>query len=261
MASKEYYKITTSYCNYYACVWKQYPDQDRVFIGAKKKCVTFSIYHYDPDANLDGLGFSEDCNITGDLQRGQGTQHMLKTSMHVLMKMYPHLSGKFLFKDTSTIQGERNFKLSLAHHSILHHGKTWYERYFRAVPNDKPEIYYAGLKYLHNHVMTTKPELYIRHPQVILKYAKATSLKDFLHEMKDADAYFYKDWCSPLIGEVVPQVNDMTWCIDAHTLDLPSITVVKEANEPKQLFMMKGGGEDPSEEPTLVLNSPMDPIM
>ena len=38
---KEYYRIKTSYCLYYAEIWHQYPNIDKVYFGGKRKCVTF----------------------------------------------------------------------------------------------------------------------------------------------------------------------------------------------------------------------------
>lgn len=55
---KEYYKITTSYCNYYAEVWHQYPNIDKVYIGGKRECVAFTVYLDEPTPNLNAVWVS-----------------------------------------------------------------------------------------------------------------------------------------------------------------------------------------------------------
>jgi hypothetical protein len=173
------------------------------------------------------------------------------------MQTYPHLSGNVLFKDTSQINGGRDTRISLAHYSILHYGKTWYERHFKAFPYDRPEVYHSEILNFQNTIKNTKPTLHIKHPKVQHEYQKSSNLNDFLKVMKDIDVYFYKDWCSPLIRQYVPQVNDMTWCINAYSLTLPNITATKLENEPNNLFIIKGGG---NEVDISILNS-QDPLL
>jgi hypothetical protein len=220
---KEFYKITTSYCDYYACIWKQYPDQHRVSIGSMKKCLSFFVYDYDEDATL------EDCNI-------DDTQHMLKVSMKFLQEKYSNLSGKVMFKDTSFIMGERGMRMSLAHKDVLQYGKTWYERNFRAVPDN--DTYYSDLKNFQKHVLTTKPQLLIKNPSIKKLYEKCKTLKEFIKELREADVYFYKDWCNDLVNRYIPTLSDnTTWIIDIKKLDVPEIKISSLEKEPENLFI------------------------
>lgn len=75
--------------------------------------------------------------------------------------------------------------------------------------------------------------------------------------MKDIDVYFYKDWCSPLIQQYVPQVNDMTWCINACSLTLPNITISNLQSEPNNLFIIKGD----SNEDYMSISNSQDPLL
>lgn len=132
---KEYYEIKTSFCNYYVEIWHQYHNIDKVYIGGKKKCVVFSIYLDDPNEvpNLDGFGFDENCNTSGNLQRTHGTQHLLKTALTFVKTLYK--ASSILLKDTSTIECN-GYNMSLMKYSILHYGKTWYEKHFLARPHN-----------------------------------------------------------------------------------------------------------------------------
>ena len=259
---KEYYRLDTSYCSYYACVWHQYPDQDKVFIGSRKKCVSFSVYDYDPDPNLDGLGYSEHCNTTGNLQRGPDTQHMLKTALQFMMHKYPNNSKKFLFRDTSYIQGSRETKISLAHYHILHYHKTWYEKHFLAEPHGEEQAkkYYDEVKAFKK-MFKSKPALDIKHPKVKKLYEDSKDLTEFVANMKTADAHLYKDWCSSLVQSHISNVNEMAWCIQASKMQgIPDVTITALEDKPVDLFSMMQGGDEPSDL-NIVITGPNDSML
>lgn len=68
--NKEYYKINTNYASYYvelwhsdslrfSSSWHQYPNIDKIYIGGRKKCVSFSVYLEEKDSpNLDSFGYN-----------------------------------------------------------------------------------------------------------------------------------------------------------------------------------------------------------
>lgn len=241
---KTYYKIETSYCHYYAVIQQPYPELHKVIIGAKKKCVVLSIYLNDPDANLDALGHSISCNISGNLKRGKGTQHMLKTAMQFAITQYPHISGKFLFKDASSIQCQQDYRLSLAVFSVLNTGKTWYEKNFNAYPSELQEEYQECIKNF-KAVLITKPLLKIKQKQLLTMYNSASSLQSFIDTLKEYDCFLYKGWAESLITRHIPYLYGIEWCIDANALELPKLTIIQEPKKPDNLFTMKGGDNNP----------------
>lgn len=160
------------------------------------------------------------CNVSGNLERGKGTQHMLKTAMQFAITQYPHISGKFLFKDASSIQCKLDFKLSLAVFSVLNTGKTWYEKKFNAYPNELQEEYEKCIKNF-KAILTTKPVLNIKQKQTLYNSAES------------------------LINRHIPYLYGMEWCIDANALKLPKSTIIKEPKKPDNLFTMRGGSNAP----------------
>ena len=242
---ERYYKVNTSYCNYYAVVQEPYPETYRVMFGAKKKCVVFSVYAYDKEANIDALGHSEHCNTSGTLERGRGTQHMLKVAMGFIVNIFPFLSGKFIFKDTSYIECMNGYRLALATYEILNHGKTWYEKNFRAVPWTLREEYTESLKLFTSKVMKEKPPLSIKQSKIKKLYDESRDLSSFIASLKDYDCFLYKDWADLLIRKHVPYLFGMDWVIDLSLLDVPNIDITLVKEKPSELFSMQGGGPDP----------------
>lgn len=155
--SKEYYIIKSRYSDYYSEIWHQYPNIDKVYVGGKKRCVTLSVYFDEPNPNIDGIGYDENCNITGNLIKGSGTRHMVLSALSFIETKYKNkgVSSVFLLKDSSTIDC-KGFDMYLPHYYMLYYNQTWYQKQFHAIPLKTPSDFINDRKALVNY-LKTKP--------------------------------------------------------------------------------------------------------
>lgn len=246
---KEYYKLKTTYCNYYAEVWHQYPNIDKVYVGGKRKCVAFTVYLDEPTPNLDAIGFHEGCNTRGDLSKGHGTRHMVMTAFAFLKLMYrSHINGLVLLRDASVIDCY-GYDMPLSHYYMLHYGKTWYQKHFHAQPSlSKWRNKLSADVITWSALLQSKPvgifnRVAKKEKRKMLDdmYATCKTLQEFLHKLKSMDCNVYKDWADILVRDHMPYLIGMEWNIDMRSLDLPSIHIEEKGTiKPKDLFIMGG---------------------
>ena len=251
-SSKEYFKIKTSYCSYYAEVWHQYPNIDKVYFGGKKMCISFSVYFDEPDPNLDALGYDEKCNTSSTMANNIGTKHMLLTSFAFIKHMYATkgVSENFLFKDASTIECNGH-SMFLSHFYMLHHNKTWYESKFGAKPTQYAQVY--NNKVLEWKLfLKTKPspnDIFDRIKNVDRKehltklYSKYLTIGEFIKATKDMDCSVYWKWGDKVIDTVFQHILvNAEWAIDASKLKKPEIKVANlGTSKPNDMFIHTGG--------------------
>lgn len=253
MTNKNYYKLKTSYATYYAEIWHQYPNIDKVFIGGKKRCLVFSIYldFVDDPPNIDSFGYDEECNKKGNHLRGIGSVHLLKAGMKFIIDHYKLTSSKFILKDSSYIQCS-NGRLSLPAYYTVFYGKTWYEDKFGAqplfIPQETLKSQRQSLKQFIE--MPTKPatitdfiDCDIVNPRIekLLKheYSKSKTLKDFFRTLKEEyDCSVFKSWLPILVTRFIPDLQDTEWRITYK--DGPNIEVTRLDYKPTNMI----GGSD-----------------
>ena len=245
--NKEYFKLKTSYASYYVEIWHQYPNIDKVYVGGKKKCVSFSIYLEDKESpNLDGFGYDESCNKEGDHVKGVGSIHLLKVSMLFIISHYKLSNDtRFQFKDTSFIECNA-YKLALPIYYTVFYGKTWYESKFDAVPLFMSK---DDLKEQRNQLMIflkTKPHINEffsgseRLKAIISKsYDESESIQDCLRRLKELDCSIFKNWLPALVSRFIPLLLGTEWTIQCNT-DI-EIKTTRLLQRPPQLFVMTGG--------------------
>ena len=248
MATKEYYLIKTNYSHYYVEIFHQYPTVDKVYIGGKQWCVTFSIYLDGDLPNIDGIGYDKDCNVTLNLVKSIGTKHMFLCSLAFIKHIYKNtISSTFILRDTSKIDCNK-YKMFLPHYYILHHGQTWYQKQFGAEPLDNTNLR-DDLEAFKNH-LKTKPPSNILFKSVIGKerrkylediYDKHSSIKSFLKETKKLDCSIYKDWGSDLVNKFLPYLIGMEWKIDTKPLEKPDISIEFLGNNKPKDLVIRGG--------------------
>ena len=248
---KEYFLIKTNYSHYYAEVWHQYPNIDKVYIGGRKRCVLFSIYLDEADPNIDGIGYDETCNVAGDMRRGKGTRHMILSAFAFIKDLYAntHVSQVFLLKDTSKIACS-GYDMYLSHYYLAHYGKTWYEKHLGAAPVESKDTYKRGVLQFQE-VLKTKPDVLKdvkskqRYSVLTREYNKYVCLEDFIASTKDSDCIVYKDWLDKLIEKYIPNILTMEWSVDASVLEVPSIEIVRQGeHRPKDMFIHAGGANN-----------------
>jgi hypothetical protein len=126
-------------------------------------CVTVSYKYSDNipiSASLPHLLYEPECSVGGELEKGKGTETMIKAILRHAFKKVPSIS-KFFFDDMSHIDcNDKDLSknpprkainpLNLAYFSIIYHGMTWYERVFRAEMVDKKayRLYKERLSFL-----------------------------------------------------------------------------------------------------------------
>jgi hypothetical protein len=274
----EYYKIKTPFATYFAEIYHQYPNTDKVYIGGKKKCVTISVYKDDINAvmgakllspqqhwmlarvgsqpcineppNIDGLGYHSNCNEAGDHQRSSGSIHLLNTAMQFIIMHYKLKDKTFLLKDTSYIECNKGH-LPLSIYYMAYHGKTWYEAKFNAVPvlissdllqKQKKELkhFLKGKTGINDlKEFFNEKEKPLR--DIILKEAKdCKNIKELLTHLKEYDCDIFKNWLSRLVSKFIPNLNGADWQIELNKDTSLYIEQIKD--KPIDMFSMNRGG-------------------
>lgn len=244
--NKEYYQLKTSYCVYVVEIWHQYPGIDKVFIGGKKKCVTFSIYLEDKESpNLDGFGYNEECNKQGNHIKGIGSIHLLNVAMLFVLKHYglPR-DTRFQFKDTSFIECS-TYKQSLPVYYTVFYGKTWYESKFDAIPlYISQDEFKEQRKKLRDYLKTKPPiEEWFFGSEKLRKqveeiYIRVNSLQECLLELKEFDCCVFKNWLSALVLKFIPVLIGTEWYVQCQS----DIAIkIKRMHQPVQISKMDGG--------------------
>lgn len=229
MAGKrDYYKVKTGHATYYAEVWHQYPNIDKVYFGGNKRCLSFSVYldYIDDPPNIDSLGYHEECNKRGDHVKGTGSVHLLNTGMQFIVEHYKLKHRLFQLKDTSHIECA-NGPLPLSIFYTTFHNKTWYEAKFKAQPLyiTKDELR-KQKNALRAYLDSPKPPLsdvvnlesINRKIRPILEsvYAgkKVVTIRDFLNTLKDEyDCAVFNKWLPVLVTRFIPTLKDTEWNI------------------------------------------------
>lgn len=212
--------------------------------GDYTKCITIS-YKYNNntpiEASLPHLLYEPECSVGSTLERGGGSEVMIKTAIRYAHSEIPSVSV-FSFDDMSkidclpkdlSIPPERKLlrPLNLAYFSIAYHDKTWYELRFNAEMIDKKKYtaYRSSLSFLTD--SDAKPSferfLQIAQPPVdqieTLKplYEGAETYRDFFNAIPKAKRYdmlYY--WLSTFMKHYIGRVyNEMNWQMDISTMD------------------------------------------
>ena len=252
---KEYYHIKTSYCNYYAEIWHQYPTIDKVYFGGKKKCVTYSIYLEEDDTpNLDGLGYDENCNTSADLIKSKGTKHMLATSMMFLKHKYKtSISTSIQLKDSSTITCDGGYEMKLPYYYMLYHHQTWYQKQFKAFPTSS---YWAtklssDTKVLKESLLS-KPDAQdifqtvknIKKRQYLeTLYSECLNVKELVTKLKELDCFVLRGWAEDFVAKIMPYLSTIDWTITRDFAGIPerSNIISLGSNKPHDMFIHTGG--------------------
>jgi hypothetical protein len=212
--------------------------------GDYTNCITIS-YKYSNnnpiEASLPHLLYEPECSVGSTLERGGGSEVMIKTALRHAYSEIPSISV-FKFDDMSkidclpknmSISPERKpvKPLNLAYFSIAYHSKTWYELRFNAEMIDKERYanYRMSLSFLTDSAAKLPFErfLEIAQPPVdhieILKplYESAETYRDFFNAIpkeKQCDMLYH--WLSTFMRHYISSVySEMGWQINIDTMD------------------------------------------
>jgi hypothetical protein len=248
-----YFKIETAYAHYFVKI--QYNgDFDRVFFGAKRKCVVIDFLHDETEhPHIAGVSFDENCSIQGDLLRGVGTLHMLSSCMQFVLEHYkPYKIKGFTLCDTAVIECKKSFELSLAKYYLAFYGKTWYESKLRARPDRQEEaLKFTQEKDEFGKAIKMKPVYnnLMRYASVKIKtdlqehFDKAATMHEFLKTVRqlDKDCSMYRQWLEEYVDQYIKAIPKY-WFIERGFISKPEGFSYKKVNEqPGELFVLRGG--------------------
>ena len=109
------------------------------------ECIRITVDIDDPETELfiGSLSYCPDCALDKSLPRGEGTVAMIKAALIFVMKQtemdFVTLTDDSSF-DCELPDDDALINIELYTHNFLIYGKTWYQRKFGAVPDDKLEI-------------------------------------------------------------------------------------------------------------------------
>jgi len=210
--------------------------------GDYNDCVNIS-YFYNNNipikAKIPHLLYEPECAIDSNLERGGGTELMIKTAIQYAFSQVKTIT-KFEFDDNSHIDCvEKNMTLppprhpikplNLAYFMIAYHGMTWYEARFNAemIDNKKYKLYRKKIEFLTD--SKEKPSFkeflsiignFLNSTEIIpyleKLYNKTTTYRDFfdaIPKSKRCDILYF--WLTPFMNYYLGSVySDRDWFID-----------------------------------------------
>jgi len=100
-------------------------------------CIDFTYHTNSPTKlKLENLMYKNICSKDGNMKKGEGTIHMLKSAIMLLCNNFPKIK-RIVFNDVASIECKGR-SLLLAHIYLPCYGKTWYSKHFNANPTQKP---------------------------------------------------------------------------------------------------------------------------
>ena len=207
-------------------------EDDTVLVGVvKMKCVNILIDKINKVAVLELLQHYYKCSLFSDLQKGYEVKNLLKISLNFVILHYPELKYIELIDNSFIICGNKK-RISLPDITFIKYNKTWYEKYFNAVPNDESKDTILVLKKqllkISNKKLKLNYEEFIKkyysepifHKQNRLNiikniYIKNMTFKTFLDQIQEYDCIFYEKIFNDLIGTLL---NGTKWIISIETI-------------------------------------------
>ena len=121
------------------------------YSNMNESCMAFLVHHNSTEISLQWVSHSPKCIESGELPESRGSQVMVRATCCFMMRMRPECNTITLMDDsklkrcvkglnartgaqqqTNTL-GMPLVRVSLAHHSIMLYGETWYQRKMNAV--------------------------------------------------------------------------------------------------------------------------------
>ena len=245
----EYAEITAGGHKYYLCIKTKYdyfthlPESHSLDLGGNVQIVVGVPSHVDDtrydminaakkNAHIIWVGYSTQCSVAEDLPSGDGTRHMLRTAMTIVLDRYDWIN-KVRLTDASSIECIEKIHVSLPILSLSTNGKSYYEKYFHAhlEKNLMHNEYKESVDKLKSEHMLSFNDfsVYIKNPDTVKYvkpiYALSKSYIDFFKRLKKQcaeDGKLYcvitMDWLELFINTILNNdVNNfwsLSWIID-----------------------------------------------
>jgi len=127
-------------------------------------------------ASIPWIGYNKQYSVKKDLPSGDGTRHMIRTSLTIVLNTFPWIS-KFDLTDASKVICKEGHEVSLANLSFVTNGKSYYEKYLGA--------------YLQN---TEERVKYVEASKMLYDRNKKISLADFISRFRVYDNIVHKTY-------------------------------------------------------------------
>lgn len=189
------------------------------YIDTNKYCIEIHVYNNTSMyAELSKIKYDKGCSVQKTLEKGIGTQNMLKVSLSLVSQLYPEIES-FIFKDFSEKECDNGANIHLGYFSLVISGKTWYEKNFGAVLKDT---------YLQNMYIQDKEKLNKKVNEkidlsdilekakvkkdlkeiLLLEYNKSNSFKDFFSNLnKNFGKHMLCEYLQPWIREFMRAID------------------------------------------------------
>ena len=205
-------------------------DEYNILIGGiKMKCINIIINKKRNIALLELVQYHIKCFLFTDLEKGDEVKDLLQNSLNFIVIQYPKLKYIELI-DNSFIICKNKKRISLPDFTVLKYNKTWYEKYFNAIPSIKEDIKLIKnqiIKKLNKKIKLNYEEFineYYINPFFEKKnminiiennYIKNMKLKDFLDKLEKYDCIFYEKIFNKKIGTLLQGTE---WIIKIDTI-------------------------------------------
>jgi hypothetical protein len=238
---ESYYIIKSTLNNntkyYYVNISESDYEYNILIGGIKIKCVNIIINKKRNVALLELFQHHQKCSLFSDLEKGDEVKDLLRNSLHFIISKYPALKYIELI-DNSFIICKNKKRISLPDLTFVKYNKTWYEKYFNAIPskNSKDNIKIIKkqiLKNINKKIKLTLDDfineyytdsIFQKQNMInIIKnmYFKNIIFKDFLDKIEDYDCIFYENIFNKKIGSLLQGTE---WIIKIKTIQEYNIT-------------------------------------
>jgi hypothetical protein len=235
-----------------------------VILGWKDVCANFSLFSNAPDATLHAFSFKPECGHNFEtlekLVSGVGTRMMLKAGCKFIFDQWKHIKYISLIDKSYITCATKSARVSLPYYSLATCGKTWYQRYFDAVPENIIVNHHLEqtIHILESHEMMHFKQFfdkYIARFRLHLKikglyetledyYSNSSTYMDFFRKMKDDhDCVVFNQWLDYFMSDIC-QVNfSTTYWIIKNNPNWPNIKInrtEKSTFEPQEGGTLEG---------------------
>lgn len=238
---ESYYIIKSTLNNntkyYYVNISESDYEYNILIGGIKIKCVNIIINKKRNVALLELFQHHQKCSLFSDLEKGDEVKDLLRNSLYFIISKYPVLKYIELI-DNSFIICKNKKRISLPDLTFVKYNKTWYEKYFNAIPskNSKDNIKIIKkqiLKNINKKIKLTLDDfineyytdsIFQKQNMInIIKnmYFKNIIFKDFLDKIEDYDCIFYENIFNKKIGSLLQGTE---WIIKIKTIQEYNIT-------------------------------------
>ena len=224
-------KIDNYIKHYYVNVYETENEYNILIGGLKIKCVNIIINKTNNIAILELFQHHFKCSLFSDLKKGDEIIDLLKNSLFFVVSKY-HDVKYFELVDNSFILCKNKKRISLPDLSFVKYNKTWYEKYFNAIPDENSHDKIKSLKKLINKILNKKLKMnyddfinkYYTDPIFkknniinVIKdsYNKNIIFKDFLDKLQEYDCVFYEKIFNDFIGNLLQGTK---WIISIKTI-------------------------------------------